>query len=142
MLEESDEASVLPGKGMRHVRIYILDGDEDACTVTAGMLTDYADLDLVGCSSDPSLGLSEIRRLGPDALFVETRFGAMSGLSFCDKLRLELPGLRVVYVTGSREYAIEAFEQQAFDYLIKPLSRERLERTVSRLRRFGGSLRQ
>ncbi|WP_179218574.1 LytTR family DNA-binding domain-containing protein [Saccharibacillus sp. O23] len=124
------------------MRIYILDGDEDACTVTAGMLTDYADLDLVGCSSDPSLGLSEIRRLGPDALFVETRFGAMSGLSFCDKLRLELPGLRVVYVTGSREYAIEAFEQQAFDYLIKPLSRERLERTVSRLRRFGGSLRQ
>ncbi|OWA36003.1 hypothetical protein B9G55_09030 [Saccharibacillus sp. O16] len=133
--------SVFPGKGMKKLRIYVLDGDEDACAITARMLTDYTDFELVGRSSDPSLGLQEIMRLGPDALFVETKFGSVSGLAFCEKLRIDLPGLRVVYVTATREYAIEAFEQQAFDYLIKPLSSERLARTIGRLRHFRGNVR-
>ncbi|NGZ76315.1 LytR/AlgR family response regulator transcription factor [Saccharibacillus alkalitolerans] len=122
------------------MRIYVLDGDPEALARTAGLLGSYPYVKLVGSSSDPSVGLNEAIRLAPDVLFVDTHLGSLSGLAASDRLKRELPRLHVVYVTESREYAVEAFEQGAFDYLIKPLLRERLERTLGRMKLFcGGS---
>ena len=125
---------------MKIMRIYLLDGDRESLARTARMLGGYPDVELVGSSNEPEFALSEALGLAPDALFVETRLGCISGLAASERLLRDLPGLRVVYVTASREYAVEAFEQRAFDYLLKPLTLERLERTVIRLRRSFGSV--
>ncbi|MEJ8305579.1 LytR/AlgR family response regulator transcription factor [Saccharibacillus sacchari] len=122
------------------MRIYLLDGDRESLARTARMLGDYPDVELVGSSYEPEAALSEALGLEPDALFVETRLGYISGLAASERLLRDLPGLRIVYVTASREYAVEAFEQRAFDYLLKPLTLERLERTIVRLRRSCGSV--
>ncbi|QDH21021.1 response regulator [Saccharibacillus brassicae] len=134
MLVAADGYVRVPGKGLRNLRIYILDSDERSSLLTARMLEEYTDIDLLGCSGDASPGLQEVARLEPDAVFIDTKLGCISGLAASERLLREFPRLRVVYVTASREYAVEAFEQRAFDYLIKPLTRERLARTVVRLR--------
>lgn len=125
---------------MNNMRIYLLDGDRESLARTARMLGDYPDVELVGSSYEPEAALNEARGLEPDALFVETRLGCISGLAASERLLRDLPGLRIIYVTASREYAVEAFEQRAFDYLLKPLTLERLERTILRLRRSCGSV--
>lgn len=122
------------------MRIYVLDGDREALARTARMLGGYPDVELVGSSYEPEYALGEAVGLEPDALFVDARLGVVSGLAASERMLRELPGLRVVYVTASREYAVAAFEQRAFDYLLKPLTRERLERTIVRLRRSCGSV--
>lgn len=122
------------------MRIYLLDGDRESLARTVRMLGDYPDVELVGSSYEPEVALNEALGLEPDALFIETRLGCISGLAASERLLRDLPDLRIVYVTASREYAVEAFEQRAFDYLLKPLTLERLERTIVRLRRACGSM--
>ncbi|MCQ4087995.1 LytTR family DNA-binding domain-containing protein [Saccharibacillus sp. JS10] len=120
------------------MRIYLLDNDQASWVQTSQMLSHYSDVELVGSSYESDFALDDVLVLKPDALFVETRLGSLSGFAASQRIRQYLPDLRVVYVTTSRAYALQAFEQQAFDYLLKPLTGERLEQTIVRLRRVCG----
>ena len=69
---------------------------------------------------------------GPiDLLVTDLRLPGLSGLEAAGKIT---GACRVVFITAYDEYAIKAFEHEALDYLLKPVSRERLEKTVRRLR--------
>jgi DNA-binding LytR/AlgR family response regulator len=72
----------------------------------------------------------------PDVAFLDIRMPGMSGL---DVARHARPGTQVVFVTAHDEYAIDAFERAAVDYLRKPVSEARLAATVTRLRERLGS---
>jgi len=73
--------------------------------------------------------LAEGHRL--DALFLDIRLPGPSGI----EVLAELPkGLPVVFVTGNADHAVAAFEHAAVDYLVKPVTPERLARTLARLR--------
>jgi two-component system response regulator LytT len=70
----------------------------------------------------------------PDLLFLDIQMPGMTGMQMADViLHLESPPL-VVFVTGYSEHAIAAFERGAFDYLLKPVSPERLAATLARAR--------
>jgi DNA-binding LytR/AlgR family response regulator len=71
------------------------------------------------------------RETTPHIAFVDVRLPGRTGLEFV----WDLPDdTRVVFVTAHDEYAMQAFDRGAVDYLLKPLSRERLQRCVDRLR--------
>ena len=72
--------------------------------------------------------LSEIK---PDIAFLDIRMPGQSGL---DAARATAADCRVVFVTAFDDHAVQAFEQAAVDYLLKPVSAERLERCVERLK--------
>jgi len=80
-----------------------------------------------------------------DALFLDIQMPGPSGLEIAAELPFPLP---VIFVTAFREHAIAAFEVSALDYLLKPISAERLARSLQRLRegripvRSGADLRQ
>ena len=69
----------------------------------------------------------------PDIAFLDIRMPGQSGL---DAARAADENCRVVYVTAFDDYAVQAFEQAAVDYLLKPVSNERLARCVGRLKQF------
>jgi DNA-binding LytR/AlgR family response regulator len=58
----------------------------------------------------------------------------LSGLQLAERLAADGKAPRVVFITAHEHYALQAFEHAAFDYLLKPIRRERLERTVARLK--------
>jgi two-component system, LytTR family, response regulator len=68
----------------------------------------------------------------PDVLFLDIQMPKISGLELLSMLE---PGQipRVVFVTAHDDYAIQAFEDNAFDYLLKPVSKARLQKTLDRL---------
>jgi DNA-binding LytR/AlgR family response regulator len=74
----------------------------------------------------------------PDVLFLDIKMPGMSGLEAAQELAERWDGARpfplVVFVTAYDEFAVQAFDQAALDYVLKPVSAARLERTVQRIR--------
>ena len=71
-----------------------------------------------------------IATLSPDVAFLDIRMPGLGGLEVAQGIE---GGTRVVFVTAHDEYAVQAFERAALDYLLKPVSAERLARTVARV---------
>lgn len=75
--------------------------------------------------------IAAVAKYGADIAFLDIRMPGMSGLEAARSLPAQC---RVVFVTAYDSYAVEAFEQEALDYLLKPVTPERLATTISRLR--------
>lgn len=75
----------------------------------------------------------------PDVLFLDIRMPGMNGLEVANALAEDWPDTHalphIVFVTAYDQYALQAFEAQALDYLVKPVRTERLTRTIERLQR-------
>ena len=72
-----------------------------------------------------------IAELQPDIAFLDIQMPGLTGLEVAQGIE---GATQVVFVTAYDEYAVQAFEQQALDYVLKPVKTERLQRTVDRLR--------
>lgn len=69
-----------------------------------------------------------------DILFLDIEMPIMNGLECAEKiLAMDLP-LKIVFATGYSQFALQAFELEAFDYILKPYSEQRIRRTIDRLR--------
>ena len=75
--------------------------------------------------------LDIIDEFRPDIAFLDIKMPVLSGLEVAGRMATPC---HVVFVTAYDQYAVQAFESAAVDYLLKPVSRERLEKTVARLR--------
>ena len=73
----------------------------------------------------------QIARLQPDLAFLDIQMPGLSGLEVAEGIEGRT---RVVFVTAYDQYAVQAFDQAALDYLLKPVAPERLARTVARLK--------
>lgn len=92
----------------------------------------WPDLDIVATVHDGGAALDALARLRPDIAFLDIRMPGPSGLDVAAAAPAEC---RVVFVTAYDDHAVQAFEQAAADYLLKPVSDARLARCVERLQR-------
>ena len=91
----------------------------------------WPELDVVGIAGDGPQALRLIEEQDPDILFLDIKMPGLSGLEVA---RRAAEGVHIVFVTAFDQYAVEAFERAAVDFLLKPVTDERLARTVQRLR--------
>jgi DNA-binding LytR/AlgR family response regulator len=75
-----------------------------------------------------------IDELAPDVVFLDIQMPGLTGLDLAARLCAGDRPPRIVFTTAHEQYALQAFEHSAFDYLLKPVKPERLARTVERLR--------
>ncbi|MDP2783995.1 MAG: LytTR family DNA-binding domain-containing protein [Sulfurimicrobium sp.] len=92
----------------------------------------WPELQIVMVVHDGVAAASALAQLKPDFAFLDIRMPGQSGL---DAARSAPAECRVVFVTAFDDHAVQAFEQAAADYLLKPVSDERLARCVERLKR-------
>lgn len=97
------------------------------------LLETHPEMDVVGAFGDGPSALAAIETERPEALFVDVQMPGMSGFELVEAIDTE-PFPAVVFATAYDEYAIRAFEVNAVDYLLKPVSRERLAQTLERVR--------
>jgi two-component system LytT family response regulator len=89
---------------------------------------------VIGEAGEAAEALNLAEDLHPDLIFLDIQMPGMTGMQMADVvLHLDKPPF-VIFVTGYSEYAISAFERCAFDYLLKPVSPERLAQTLVRVR--------
>ena len=91
----------------------------------------WPELDIVCVASNGIEAAAVIAALEPELAFLDIQMPGLSGLEVAQGIE----GVtRVVFVTAHDEYAVDAFEHAALDYLLKPLRTERLQRTLERVR--------
>jgi len=95
----------------------------------------WPDLQICGEAHDGREAVEMVARARPDIVFLDIRMPVMTGIEAAREIAL-MPDLpcEVVFVTAYDQYAIEAFEQGALDYVLKPAEPARLVRTVERLK--------
>lgn len=120
------------------MRALIVDDELHAREELASLLAETGAFELVGQCGNAIEAIQAIRRLRPEVVFLDVQMPGISGFELLSMLEDgELSS--VVFVTAHDEFAVRAFEASAADYLLKPVSRERLDRTVERLRRRAGA---
>jgi DNA-binding LytR/AlgR family response regulator len=92
----------------------------------------WPELDVVHVARHGVEAAEKIAELAPDLAFLDIRMPGLNGLEVAQGIE---GTTRVVFVTAYDEFAVAAFEQQAFDYILKPVTAERLAKTIERLRR-------
>ena len=90
-------------------------------------------LEIVGEAADGDTALGLLHSLQPRIAFLDIRMPALDGLEVARRATIEGVRSHVVFVTAYEAHAIEAFDRAAVDYLLKPLSSERLGQCVRRL---------
>lgn len=86
--------------------------------------------------TDPSEALENIINLKPDVVFLDIEMPEINGLELANNLMEQNDELMVVFVTGYNQYAVEAFQVNALDYILKPVNQNRIEKCVSKLNKF------
>lgn len=98
-------------------------------------LKHVGDVDVKGEASDGPAAVEAIQKLRPDAVFLDVQIPGFDGFEVLRRVaRVHLPA--VVFITAYDHYACQAFESQAIDYLLKPITRSRLDQAIERLRRY------
>jgi DNA-binding LytR/AlgR family response regulator len=96
----------------------------------------WPQLDIAGIAANGIEARDMIEDLRPDIAFLDIRMPGLSGLDVVQVLSPEARrGCRVVFVTAYDEFAVQAFEREAVDYLLKPFSDDRLTAAIERLQR-------
>ena len=90
-----------------------------------------AEIEIVGECDNGEKAVSDIRVLAPDLIFLDVQMPALDGFGVLETLKEERVPV-VIFVTAFDEYAIQAFEVNALDYLLKPVDCERLSKAVQR----------
>ncbi len=89
---------------------------------------------VVGLCSDSASVLTACGELEPDLVFLDVEMPGLGGLALARELGRLDPCPAVVFVTAFERYAVDAFDLEAVDYLVKPVRRERLIRALARVR--------
>lgn len=94
----------------------------------------WPELQIVAECEDGAGALEAIAEHAPDAAFLDIRMPGLTGLEVAAAAAETCPATRVVFTTAYDQYAVDAFERGAIDYLLKPILPERLAATVQRLK--------
>lgn len=120
------------------IRVLLIDDEEDALDLLEILLGQIGGVTVVGRYVNPLEALQALDALGRsqvDAVFLDNQMPGMSGTEAARVIREMQPHVHVVFTTAYAEYAVEAFEIQSTDYLLKPLMKERLQNAVARIRK-------
>jgi DNA-binding LytR/AlgR family response regulator len=99
----------------------------------------WPELEIVAECEDGASALEAIDTHQPDIAFLDIRMPGLSGLEVAAATTEASPNTQVVFTTAYDQYAVDAFERGAVDYLLKPIARSRLDATVQRLKARAGS---
>jgi DNA-binding LytR/AlgR family response regulator len=100
----------------------------------------WPQLQILAECEDGASALEAIAEHQPDVAFLDIRMPGLSGLEVATATAQASPRTQIVFVTAYDQYAIDAFERGAIDYLLKPITLERLTATVERLQARSGNV--
>ena len=114
----------------RLLRVVLLDDELLALGYIRSLCEGIPDLEVVKAFDNPAVFLSEVENLSFDFCISDIVMPHLSGLEVAEKLH----STPIIFTTAHNEYAADAFDIEAIDYLRKPVQKERLERAIEKVR--------
>jgi len=118
------------------MRALLVDDERLALQRMEWLIKQHAGSELAwsGAFLDPYEALEAAQEEQPDIAFLDIELPEMNGFELAERLLLIRPKIRIVFVTAYQDYAIKAFDINALDYLLKPVTADRLLLTIQRAR--------
>ncbi len=110
-------------------KCYIVDDEPLALNVIEQHLSRFADFEVCGKSTEPIEALTQIKRLQPDLLFLDIQMPEITGLELIESIQHKPD---IILTTAYREYAVEGFELNVLDYLVKPIPFKRFVKAIDK----------
>ena len=119
---------------MKKIKVLVADDEPLARERLAGLLSQEADIEVVGQARDGEEAVTAIHDDSPDLVFLDVQMPQMSGFDVIEAVGSDkMPP--VIFVTAYDQHALKAFQVRALDYLLKPFDRERFKDALSRARK-------
>jgi two-component system, LytTR family, response regulator AlgR len=115
------------------LRTLIVDDEPLAIERMQVLCAEIDGLSVIGTASDGEAALRLAGKLTPDLVLLDMTMPGMDGLAVARALGGAEPTPAVIFITAHEDFAVEAFDLDAIDYVLKPVARERLERAVARV---------
>ncbi len=110
-------------------KCYIIDDEPLAIEVIRKFIRELNDFEVVGFTTNPIKGFTELQKQEVDLLFLDIRMPELSGLELIEALSSKP---KIVITTAYREFALEGFELNVLDYLVKPISLPRFLKAIEK----------
>ena len=120
------------------LKTLIVDDEPIARRVLREELESIAGVEIIGEADNGAVALDKIAEYRPDLVLLDLQMPAMGGLDVVRNIRSGTHMPVIVIVTAYDKYALQAFEAGAIDYLLKPVSQERLAEAIERAKRITG----
>ncbi len=114
------------------MRVYVVDDEPLAVKRLTRMLQATARVDVIGSTNDPVTALEFLQAHSVDVLFLDIQMPALTGFELLEQLTQQP---LIIFTTAYDRYALEAFEVNSIDYLLKPIEQERLDRALDKAAR-------
>lgn len=114
------------------IRVLIVDDEPPTLVRLRQMLAAHPDVEVVGEAGTGTQAMELVSQLRPQVILLDIQMPGCSGIDVAACLRAPRP--HVIFCTAYDQYAVEAFELNAVDYLLKPVTRTRLSRALDRIR--------
>jgi len=115
---------------MKSTRTIIIDDERLAREELRMLLKEYQEIEVVGEAINGFDGIEKIKELNPDLIFLDVSMPGMNGFEMLKQLE-DIP--QVVFVTAHDEFALQAFENQALDYILKPIDPDKIAQVVKKI---------
>lgn len=112
------------------IRAYLLDDEQLAVKRLARLLAATGRVEIAGSATKPAVAVDYLRTHTVDVLFLDIQMPDLTGFDLI--AQLESPP-RVIFTTAYDQYALDAFEADSIDYLLKPVDPERLSRAIDKV---------
>jgi len=119
------------------IRALLVDDEDLARSRLKSLLRAFDDIEIIGEAADGEQAMDRIQELKPDLVFLDIQMPGCSGTEVAQSLAAPEP--KIIFCTAYDQYALEAFELSALDYLLKPVTRARLAKAIEKLRQTGSS---
>jgi two-component system LytT family response regulator/two-component system response regulator LytT len=113
----------------------LVDDEQLARDELGYLLGQVGDIEVIGQAGNGVEALTTIERLQPDIVFLDIQMPGLTGFEVARRLLAQRAPSHIIFVTAYDQHAIEAFEVNAVDYLLKPVDPSRLEVALDRARR-------
>lgn len=113
------------------IRTIIIDDEPLATEIVKEYLLDFPEFSVVKICQDGYSGMKAIQEYKPDLIFLDIQMPKLNGFEILELLENPPP---VIFTTAYDEYAMKAFDIHAIDYLLKPFSKERFTKALSKFR--------
>lgn len=114
------------------IKIMIVDDELPALKMAESVLKTFDSVLICGTFSDPDELLACLPTTDVDLLLVDMKMPGMHGLELAGRIQELKSETFIVFVTAYDDYAVEAFEAEALDYIMKPITSERMQKTIER----------
>lgn len=111
----------------------LVDDEPLAIKVLSEQLKKFKEMEILKTYTNPKEALVELQDVKPDVIFLDMEMGKYHGLKMAAKFKKVNPNVHIIFVTAHSEFALNAFEVDAMDYLLKPVSHARLKKAIKRI---------